>query len=204
MWNRRILIPVVAIVASIPILGASCSVDQTFTDSGAPKIQFEGDSITFYETDDINSSFGSSYDVAINAFIGATSYERRNGIASDATQRPQVAVINLGTNDASVVIDGRGGDVNGTYVELDPVEPIEHVGTRLDDIAAEFSPACVVFVTIDSQATDFYGSGAAVANVQALNAHIRSMPGVEVADWDANLQPAYFDQPGLPRVVGDI
>ncbi len=52
-----------------------------------------------------------------------------------------------------------------------------------------------MFVTINSQDSAWYGSDAtaAIANVEAINSHIRSMPGIVVADWDAVLQPSDFD-----------
>ena len=195
MSRRTILIVIGAALAAFPLLGASCSVDQTFTNSGLSKIQFEGDSITVQSTDDINAHFGAGYDVAVNAYTGATAYERMSSIAADAASNPQVAVINLGTNDAGAVVTGRTLMPGGVTVPWDPIEPIANVETRLDTIAADFSPACVVFVTINTADAPFYGSiaPAALANAEAINTHIRSMPGIQVADWDANLQASYFD-----------
>ncbi len=195
-WTRRRVFVVAGIVlAVIPLMGASCAVHQSFTNSGAPKIQFEGDSITFQATDDINAHFGTQDDVAINAYVGATAYEQMGSIATDAANHPQVAVINLGTNDALISITGRTVTVNGVTSQWDPVEPITNVEARLDTIAAEFAPACVVFVTVDTQDPTFYGTNATqgIANAEAINDHIRSMSGIQVADWDANLQASYFD-----------
>ncbi len=179
--------------------------DQGFAGSGAPKIQFEGDSITAFAADDIDAHYGPDYDVAINALVGTTAYEQMGNIAADAAKHPQVAVINLGTNDAGIAVTGRTLVIDGVTHQWDPVEPVANVEARLDTIAAEFAPACVVFVTIDTQDPSFYGSTAesAIANAEDINAHIRSMPGIEVADWDAILQPSDFDQPGPhPNEVG--
>ena len=81
--------------------------NQKFLSSGEPKIQFEGDSITLLATDDINTWFGPGYDVAINAYWGATTYENQTPVADDSALRPDVAVINLGTNDARTIVTGR-------------------------------------------------------------------------------------------------
>ncbi len=118
LTKRRIFILAGTVVATIPLLGASCAVNQTFANSGAPKIQFEGDSITFLATDDINAHYGATDDVAINAYVGATAYERMGSIATDAANHPQVAVINLGTNDAVVAITGRTLTVNGVTTSV--------------------------------------------------------------------------------------
>jgi hypothetical protein len=193
--KRRIIVAAGALLGTIPLMGASCATLQGYTNSGAPKIQFEGDSITVGETDDINARYGATFDVSIEANVGATAYEKMPGIVTDATHHPQVAVIDLGTNDSLIAITGRTRTVNGVTSPWDPVEPITNVEARLDTIAGEFAPGCVVFVTINTQDPSFYGTNVTqgIANAQALNDHIRSMPGIQVADWDANLTPADFD-----------
>ncbi len=195
-----------ALVAGVlMLLGAaapSCVVSQPFTGGtpSSPKIQFEGDSITAYAAGYINDHFGTDNQVAIDAQVGATTYEMADEIAADATRHPDVAVINFGTNDAKRIITGLTTTYNGKTLVLDPIEPVSNVIDRLDAIAAEFSPACVVFVTINSHDAAWYGSSAiqAIANVQAMNDHIRSTYA-HVADWDAAWQPAYFSTPDDPH-----
>jgi hypothetical protein len=181
-------------VATIPLMGASCAVTVPFQNTGAPKIQFIGDSITVGSTNDIVAHYGGSYDVAIDAYSGATAYEQMSSASTAAGLHPAIAVINLGTNDAGVVLTGRTLTINGVTGPWDPVESITAVEVRLDTMAAEFAPACVIVVTVNSQDAAWYGGNPdAIANVVALNAHIRSMPGVVVADWDAVVQPSDFD-----------
>src|SRR6476659_5825552 len=68
----KLVIGITATVAWLPLVGFGCDVNQEFLGSGQPKIQFEGDSITLLATDDINTWFGPGYDVAIDAYWGAT------------------------------------------------------------------------------------------------------------------------------------
>ncbi len=132
--KHRIFILAGIVVATIPLLGASCSVHQAFTNSGLPKIQFVGDSITVLSAPDINAHYGLAYDVAVDAYTGATTYEVQSAVAADAANRPAVVVIDLGTNDASAIINGRSVQQGS-----DPPEPVSAVEARLDQFAADFA-----------------------------------------------------------------
>ncbi len=196
---------VALVVGLFLVLGAaapSCVLNQPFIGGTptSPTIQFEGDSITVYAADAINSHYGTSNQVAIHAIVGATTYENAGNVAADAEQHPDVTVINFGTNDAARVVTGLTTTYDGNTVVLDPVEPISNVIDRLDAMETEFSPACVVFVTVNSHDASWYGTYAmeAMTNIAAINNHIRSTYA-HVADWDAAWESGYFASPANPH-----
>jgi hypothetical protein len=184
-----------ATVGAFLLLSASsCSVSQPFVSSGAPKIQFVGDSITWQSAADINAHYGGSYDTAIEATIGADTYTQAANVAAEAALAPEFEIINLGTNDARRMNAAWTTVVNGQTVVIEPQQTLADVTGRLDAFAAAFPAAtCVVFVTVNAHNPSW-----TPANAQGINDHIRaSFP--HAADWDAAWQPSYFAEPDNPH-----
>lgn len=180
----------VAVGVALLVGAASCSTSQPFSNSGLPKIQFVGDSITHAAAGAINARYGATQDVAIEATIGLDTYFQAPKIADQAALSPDVEVINLGTNDAHRMDEA--WVLNGTVIE--PQQTLADVTGRLDTFAAEFpASTCVVFVT-----TNTHNPSWSPANALAIDDHIRaSFP--HVADWDVAWQASYFDVPDDPH-----
>jgi hypothetical protein len=181
------------VVACLLLSASSCSLSRPFVSSGAPKIQFIGDSITEESVADIDAHFGASYDVAIEATGGTDTYMQAANVAAAALLSPAFAIINLGTNDALRMNAAWTSIINGQTVVIEPQQTLTDVTGRLDAFAAAFpATACVVFVTVNSHNPSW-----APANTRAINDHIRAtFP--HVADWDAAVQPSYFAAPDNP------
>jgi hypothetical protein len=177
-------------VAAVLLLGACDSIFQKFANTGAPKLQFVGDSITIQSAPDINAHYHKHHDVAIDAIGGSVTWLMTGTVAAEAALKPAAEVINLGTNDAGSI--GVPWIVDGQVIM--PAQTLADVLGRFDTFAAEFpATTCVVFVTVDT-----HNPGWAPANAQAINDHIRAS-FAHVADWDAAWQASYFDQPNDPH-----
>lgn len=162
------------------------SIDQLFGASHKPKLQFLGDSITYLARADINSHYDGRYNVAIDALVGADTYEYRHNVASAARADPRDVIINLGTNDAVRI--GHPWSVEPHGLTL------AQVSENLSTFRSEFpASTCVIFVTIDTHdaAWDPVAAG-------KINAYIRSK-FAHVVDWDGAWSPRYFDQPDDPH-----
>ena len=61
-----------SIVVVLLVVGASSCTKAQRSGSRLPKLQFAGDSITFFSADDINAHYAGRYDVAIDATPGST------------------------------------------------------------------------------------------------------------------------------------
>jgi hypothetical protein len=110
----------ILLVAAVLLLGACDIVSQKFANTGAPKLQFAGDSITYQATADINAHYRGPYDVAIDGFSGYDTYQMAGIVATEATLAPAVEVINLGTNDAIRIGQDQTGVVDGKTVVTEP------------------------------------------------------------------------------------
>jgi hypothetical protein len=184
MWGDLMLVSgkarIAGTVVCFLIPGAACATNQLPAHDGKPIIDFNGDSITFQSTADINAQFGTTYDVGINATTGITAKDQWPGVAKQAKDDPAIEVINLGTNDASDSAHGSG-------------ETVHQANAALDAYNAEFPNSCVVFVTIDSHNPSWGPAFAA-----ALNYHIRAT-FAHVADWGTAYDPSYFDGSDTPH-----
>src|SRR5262249_16384864 len=69
---------------SRPVTTAYNSVSQTYANSGLPRLQFEGDSITYAASQQLNAHFGPRYDVAIDAAIGRDTLLAAKPLFADA------------------------------------------------------------------------------------------------------------------------
>jgi hypothetical protein len=179
-----------AIVCFLLLSAASCSTRQLFSESGAPKLTFAGDSITVQATDDINAHYGSTYDVGIHATIGYDANISAAAIRNDATvDIPDIEIINLGTNDSARVAEGVPSF--GVPITLDSV-----LGD-LDTFATEFPPStCVIFVNVDAHNPRWGPTQA-----QTIDDHMAANPVMypHVVDWNDALVPADFDKPDSPH-----
>jgi lysophospholipase L1-like esterase len=174
------------------LLGASsCSTSQLFSGSGAPKLRFVGDSITYLATDDINAHYGANYDVSIDATVGFDTFLQSPTIHRDATTVvPDIEVIELGTNDAAHIAGG------GPLFDAPPFN-MGSVLRRFDTFATEFPPStCVIFVNVNDH-NPSWGR----AEAYAIDEHMVMNPEMfpHVVDWNDALVPADFDQPDDPH-----
>jgi hypothetical protein len=184
---------VAALVAAF-VLGAACSTAQPFMGSGAPTIQFTGDSITVQSTLDINAHYQSTYDVGIDAVSNADSWQLAWRFPLDAATSPDIEVVNLGTNDAARVGVAQYANNNGQLVQTEPAWTMEEVLARYDAIVAEFAPTtCLVFVTVNTH-NPTWGP----ANAATINDHLRAI-APHLVDWDAAWDASYFDLAGDPH-----
>lgn len=170
-------------IACFLLLGAaSCSTDQRAAHDGRPILDFDGDSITFQSTADINAHFGTIYDVGIKAVIGMGAISAAPMTADQAADGPAIEVINFGTNDAASIAGQNLGH-----------ETVDAVDAALSAYNAEFPSSCVVFVTVNAHNPSWGPTQAA-----AIDTYIRStFP--HVADWDAAYDPSYFDGTDTPH-----
>ena len=169
-----------AVVCFLVVGVASCATNQLPAHDGKPIIDFNGDSVTFQSTADINAHFGTAYAVGINATTGITAIDQWPAIAKQAKDDPAIEVINLGTNDAHDAARGSG-------------ETVDQANAALDTYNAEFPHSCVVFVTIDTHNPTWGPIFAA-----AINEHLRAtFP--HIADWDAAYSPRDFDRTDTPH-----
>lgn len=188
---RRLRALAAAVIAYLLLSASSCSVSQQYVGSGAPKLQFLGDSITVQSANDIDARFGNAFDVAIDAFVGADTYLQAATAAAETANSPAIEVINLGTNDAARMNKTwylTSGDV------LEPAQTLDDITGRLDAFAAEFpASTCVIFVTVNTHDPSW-----APENATAINDHIRAN-FAHVADWDAAWSAEYFARPDDPH-----
>jgi len=182
--NKRYLTLLLAPFAAMALMGASCTVNQAFTGlAGAPTIQIEGDSVTVVGTSEINATLQADFQVSIDATEGVTTTTWMNKIAKDAKNDPDVAIIELGTNDATCtayVADVCPGPFDPSVVEA-------NYQTIFNDFP---STTCVIFVTLNTHADETQGwnnEGDAV-----LNDYIRAN-FTHVVDWDAAWDPSFYD-----------
>jgi lysophospholipase L1-like esterase len=183
-----------AFVAVFAIGAASCRTIQPFAGTGAPTLQFTGDSITVQSTADINAHFKANHDVGIEAFVGADTREQASQVARDAATSPAIEVINLGTNDAARIGVDQYATINGKRVLIDPASTMEQVLARFDVFVAEFSATtCLVFVTVNTHNPSWEP-----ANAATINDHLRAI-SPHLVDWDAAWKASYFDAPDNPH-----
>jgi lysophospholipase L1-like esterase len=176
-------------VVCVLILGASCATNQPPLHNGKPIIQFDGDSITFQSTADINAHYGSTYDVGINALVGTDTYIEAGQIGAEAAEAPSVEIINLGTNDANRIDAGP--------TNLEPAQTLADVTGRLDTFATEFpSTTCVIFVNVNTHNPSW-----SPVNAQAIDDHFAANPTLfaHVVDWNGAWQASYFGTPDNPH-----
>lgn len=160
-----------------------------------PKLAIRGDSITVRATADLLKEFSGSFNVAIHATTGFVVGQTINGFTLDAAEKPQVEVINLGTNDVRC---SKAGGCGTGFLKAHQFSAVR-VDKQLDMIAAKFpATTCIVFVTINTHNPSWNPTGA-----RELNAHIRTK--AHVLDWDAMWKPAYtaLDDPH-PNAVGQM
>lgn len=160
-----------------PAQSGKYSTVQSFSNSGLTKLAFQGDSITFQSTADINAHYGANYDVAIHATVGVDTSMRGDAVAADAAQDPAIEIINLGTNDA---------------VRIGTATPptIDDVTGRLELFATEFpASTCIIFVNINTHNPDW-----GPANAQAIDDFFSQNPLIfpHVVPWDAAWQASNF------------
>jgi hypothetical protein len=175
------------------------SVSWPFANSGRPRLQFEGDSITFRSAAKIRAHYRGRYDVAIHGTVGVDTYEEVANVSKQAALRPRVEVINLGTNDAHQNGQVVSRTVSGQRIVIEPAQTLEQVLARFDAMTAQFSPAtCVVLVTVNTHNPSW-----GPANARAINDHIRALAQAEdavvVADWNRGWHPSYFDSANNPH-----
>jgi lysophospholipase L1-like esterase len=128
-----------------------------------------GDSITQLSANDIHSTLDSTYNVEIDATPGITVAGQWSEAAAFAKAQPDIAVVNLGTND---LLARRTADA---------------VIRDLEALLAEFDPStCVVVVTISTTETRESFRREAVA----VNRWLRDRP--HVADWDGAVARSPF------------
>jgi len=174
---KKYLVPITAILAVLLLSASSCATSQPFSNSGARRLQFTGDSITQQAAPDINAHYGSTYDVGIYAFSMADTSLMGPAIAAEAALAPQIEIINLGGMDSGYV---QGG-----------VRTLADVTGGFDAFASEFpASTCLIFVNLDTRALP--------AAAQAINDHLSGNPALfpRVVDWNGAWQAGYFPSPG--------
>ena len=165
------------------------------SDRTKPKLGFRGDSITVKATPALLKEFSGTFNIAIHATTGFVVDQATRGAALDAEKKPQVEVINLGTNDLTCQ---KAGGCGTGFLRV-PQFDAARVNRQLDAIEAKFpATTCVVFVTINTHNPSWNPVGA-----RELNAHIRTK--AHVLDWDAMWKPTYTapDDPH-PNAVGQM
>ena len=173
---KRYLVPVTAILAFLLLSVSSCTTSQPFSNSGAPKLQFNGDSITQQAITDINAHYGSTYDVGIYAVGAADTRFMASAIAAEAALAPKIQIINLGGAD---VVQAEAGTL-----------ALADIYGRFDTFATEFpASTCLIFVNLNTHAL--------AAASQAINDHMSSNPTLfpRIVDWNGAWQASYFDSP---------
>jgi hypothetical protein len=160
-----------------------------YSHDGHPRIQFEGDSLFARAAPKLAERWGATHDVAIRAWEGTTTLVEAAYVAREARLAPDVAVIELGTNDAACVQLSRPFwcDSVGTF-------DAKIVTDRLAHFRDEFGArTCVVFVTPDD-----HNPGWNPAAVRLIDDYERTH-FTHVADWQAAYRPDYFDHPDDPH-----
>jgi hypothetical protein len=170
--HRRRLYGVALIgVGAFPLLAVTCAVTfQPYVGpSNAPKLYIDGDSITFGSTADLNTQFAPAYQVRIDGWSGNTTRGMLPEARSAATTSPDVAIIELGTNDP----------VHGLTI-ADSQTWLRALNTAFP------TTTCVIFVTPWSGTAN-----RAPGTLAAISAYERAtFP--HLADWDALATPADY------------
>jgi GDSL-like Lipase/Acylhydrolase family len=185
MKMRRLAVCALAVVAMFAVLGNSClsTIQRYMGPANAPKLYIDGDSITYQATTELDDQFESDYRVAIDGYSGNTSKQMFRQAQAAAPTAPDVAIIELGTNDPHFGMT------------------IDESATWLESINAVFpSTTCVIFVTPWSGTIDRpAGSLAAIDNFERATF-------ARVADWDAAVTPDdYVNGDGVhPNSVGRL
>jgi len=170
--------------------------------AGAPKVALVGDSLLFgagwWTTHDLNQS---GYQVWTDGDIGKTVADRKPKLLEMLASKPDVLVIELGTN-----------DTGHAAREATPAQRDEALARELDVARTALDAArdvpCVVWVTPSAhvtQAVDAVGGADAHNRLAAkYTAAIndvapRDHPNVTVADWStwSASHPAWFDADGI-------
>jgi hypothetical protein len=178
-----------AVVCFLILGAASCSTNQPPAHNGKPILQFDGDSITFQSTADINAHYNTTYDVGINALVGTDTYLEAGQIGVEAAEAPAVEVINLGTNDAV--------RIGAPAIWWEPTQTLADIAGRFDTFATEFpASTCVVFVNVNAHNPSWHPT-----NAQAIDDYLAANPTIfpHVVDWNTAWQPSYFDTPDNPH-----
>jgi hypothetical protein len=178
--HRRRALALVPLVA-FPLLGFQCALTaQPYQGpSAARKLYVDGDSITFGSTDALNAQFQPAYQVRIDGWSGNTTKGMLPEAQNAAPTGPDVAIIELGTND--------------------PVHGLTLADSQnwLQQLNATFPPTtCVIFVTPWSGT-----AGRAAGTLEAIATYERqTFP--HVADWDALTVPEdYAGGDGVHPVI---
>jgi hypothetical protein len=178
----------VSIVVVLLVVGtSSCSKTRPHGRERLPKLQFAGDSITFFSAAEINAHYAGRYDVAIDATPGIDTYTIAPDIPAQARSAPAVQIIELGTNDANHIANPLPNEPTGS-------QTVAKVNARLDLFNALFAAStCVLFVTVNTHNPSWHPRSA-----RAINDHIRAT-FAHVADWDAAWNARYFAVPDDPH-----
>src|SRR5882724_12041463 len=132
------------VVLLLVVSASSCTKTRRYDGSKLARLQFAGDSITFFSTNDINAHYAGRYDVAIDATVGIDTYTIAPDLPAHARSAPAVEIIDLGTNDANRIADPRANEPAAT-------QTVAEVNARLDRFNALFpASTCVVFVTVNT------------------------------------------------------
>ena len=189
----------VALIVGAVLLtsAASRQVDQPYADDGRTKVGILGDSLSVQGTQGGSSgaAFGPTYDLAVEAIVGNRAiFDTENGpdpywnldwIDQLAGPGPRAVVIELGTNDAGAIRDGRV-----TVAQV--IDGLEALGDRATRSAPGFvGTDCVVYVTVDTTNPSWGPTQA-----EALNDWIRDQP--YVYDWDAWVSDGHDGLPYFP------
>jgi hypothetical protein len=167
---RRLVAYALGAVAMFSLLGMSCgATSQPYVGpAGAPKLYVVGDSITYQATDDLNAQFQSAYQVRIDGSSGASSQYMSSRAQAAAASGPDVAVVELGTNDP-VPLYGLTLAQSETWLEtIDGWFPLT---------------TCVVFVT------PWSGTVSRPPGALAAIDQFERSTFARIADWDAAATP---------------
>jgi acyl-CoA thioesterase-1 len=136
-------------------------------EGSGPQLAVLGDSITFVSAEAIDAALKPRYALSMSAVVGVKTDGQMATAKRYAGTRPDVVVINLGTNDALQGVD------------------VDRYEREMAKMVSMFPDSCVIVTTIVTHPIDptDYEQRAA-----AYDAYLRTLP--HVADWDARVAKA--------------
>ncbi len=178
----------IGIAVAVAVLLLIIGVVQVLTPP-EPVVAVVGDSITLVSAPAIDEALGDEHRVEIRAWLGMTADGMLPAVEELAKFNPQVAVVNLGTNDV--------------LKELPLDVTIDRLGLYVDRFV-DGGADCVLIVNMN---TTMLAGGVTPVEERAvqLNGQIVDLasrrPGVVVVDWDAAVRTT--EQSGRPSLVPD-
>ncbi|MDZ7733312.1 MAG: SGNH/GDSL hydrolase family protein [Acidimicrobiia bacterium] len=165
MGWRAVLIAAGALLLAV-LAGCQLVEEEYSGDPDGPKVSVIGDSITVLAADEIHGAMDDAYQTRIAARTGYTWRRMLDDAEEHAATDPEVAVVNLGTNDVST---------------SEPIPRPELFADVERLLGVYEEDTCLVLVTVyDDAVKDDYDNEKATL----LNARMKAWADV-VVDWDA-------------------